>query len=176
MAEVDLVQLLGWLVVVVALVLFALVSVDFEGTKRRLGPRITGLIERAIERCRPVDEPDPLAEALRAQIRHEKLVADVQRLRRLLATDMGKSAVRQIGNRIAYASLVLELEQSRPVAQPSYAFAAAVTGGRDVSLPVDRWQDDLALPASTPRVRERDGQRAPAVEVLELGPRRRFAR
>ena len=175
MAGINLVQLLGWLVVAVGMILFAVVSADPEGTKRRLGPRLTGLLERAVERCRPVEEPDPLAEALRAQIRYEKLLADVQRLRRLVATDMAMSAVRQIGNRIAYASLLQELESSRPVSPPAYAFAT-VTGGHDVSVPVDRWQDDLALPASTPRFREAGGQRAPTVEVLELGPRRRLAR
>lgn len=176
MADAELAKLFGWLFVAVAMMLFAVVSVDPEGAKRRVGPRITGLLERAVERCRPVEEPDPLAEALRAQIRYEKLVADVQRLRRLVATDMGKSAVRQIGNRIAYASLLQELETTRPVTPPAYAFSPAMTGGLDVSVPVDRWQDDLALPASTSRVRELDGQRAPAVEVLELGPRRRYAR
>jgi hypothetical protein len=175
MADIDVAQLVGWLVVALAIILFARISVDLEGTKRRLGPRVMGLIERGVERCRPVEEPDPLAEALRAQIRYEKLLADVQRLRRLVATDMAMSATRQIGNRIAYASLLQELETSRPVSPPAYAFAA-VTGGRDVSVPVDRWQDDLALPASTPRFRELGGQRAPTVEVLELGPRRRLAR
>lgn len=175
MAEIDHAQLLGWFLVAVAMIGFALVSVDPEATKRRLGPHLTRLIERAVERCRPVEEPDPLAEALRAQIRYEKLVADVQRLRRLVATDMGMSATRQIGNRIAYASLLQELESSRPVSPPAYAFAA-MTGGRDVSVPVDRWQDDLALPVAASRFRESDGQRAPAVEVLELGPRRRLAR
>lgn len=80
MAELNLAQLLGWLVFAVGMILVALVSMDLEGTKRRLGPRLTRLAERAIERCRPVEEPDPLAEALRAQIRYEKLLADVQRL------------------------------------------------------------------------------------------------
>jgi hypothetical protein len=175
MAEVDIAQMLGLLVVSGGLIVFALVAVDTEDAKRRLGPRLTGVLERAVERCRPVDEPDPLAEALRAQIRYEKLVADVQRLRRLVATDMAMSAVRQIGNRIAYASLLEELETARPVTPPTYAFAA-MSGGHDVSVPVDRWQDDLALPVATSRVREWDGQRAPTVEVLELGPRRRLAR
>ncbi len=175
MAETDLAQLLGWLVVAVAMIVFAAVSVDPEATRRRLGPRLTGLVERAVERCRPVEEPDPLAEALRAQIRYEKLVADVQRLRRLVATDMAMSAVRQIGNRIAYASLLQELEASRPVTPAAYAFAAP-SSSRNVSVPVNRWQDDLALPVATPRFREHGGQRAPAVEVLELGPPRRLAR
>lgn len=175
MAELNLAQLLGWLVFAVGMILFALVSMDLEGTKRRLGPRLTRLAERAIERCRPVEEPDPLAEALRAQIRYEKLLANVQRLRRLVATDMAMSAVRQIGNRIAYASLLQELEASRPPSPPPDAFVA-VTGGRYVSVAVDRWQDDLALPVAASPSHHLDGQRAPAVEVLELGPRRRLVR
>jgi hypothetical protein len=120
-----------------------------------------------------------MVEALRAQLRREKLIADVQRLRRLVATDMAMSATRQLGNRIAYASLVAELEAMRDAPAPYAASpytAAAVGLAAAASVPASRWQDDLVLTAPAPRLLGRDdGQRAPAVEVLDLGPRRRTA-
>ena len=171
--ELDVVGLVTWLVVAAALITIPLVAANPEETQRRLGPRVMGLLERAAARLRPEDEPDPLAEALRAQLRREKLVADVQRLRRLVANDMHMSATRQLGNRIAYASLVAELEALRE-APPTYAWTdAGLTAA--ASVPVPQWQDDLVLSAPTPRLPRDSGQRAPAVEVLELGPRRRAA-
>lgn len=183
MAGLDVSEVFGWLVVVVVLVSLPLLCLDPGGARRRLGPRALALVERAVEHVRPVDEPDPLAEALRAQIRRERLVADVARLRRIVATDEHMSAVRQIGNRMAYGQLLLELEALRDV-PPVYTFATlgalgAVGALAASSVPDARWRDDLALPvgpALSPRFQERDGQRAPAVEVLELGPRRRLAR
>ena len=84
------------------------------------------------------------------------------------------SATRQLGNRIAYASLVAELESLReaptgfdlgPVGLPSAA-----------SVPVSRWEDDLVVSAPAGWASRDDGQRAPAVEVLELGSPRRGTR
>ncbi|GAA1427217.1 hypothetical protein GCM10009616_03730 [Microlunatus lacustris] len=170
--ELDPSQLFSWLMVVVALVALPLLSVAAEAARRRLGPPVLRLGERVAAALEPEDELDPFLEAVRAQARQQKLVADVQRLRRLVATDMAMSATRQLGNRIAYASLVAELEALReapagydlgPVGLPSAA-----------SVPVSRWEDDLVLSASVPVRSRDDGQRRPAVEVLELGsPRRR---
>ena len=171
--ELDVAGLVIWLVVAVALIAVPLIAANPEETQRRLGPRVMGLLERAAARLRPEDEPDPLAEALRAQLRREKLVADVQRLRRLVANDMHMSATRQLGNRIAYASLVAELEALRE-APPTYAWTDAGLAAA-AAVPVPQWQDDLVLSAPTPRLPRDSGQRAPAVEVLELGPRRRAA-
>lgn len=173
MADLDVVELVAWLFVVVTLAAVPLVALNAEGAQRRLGPRTMALLMRAAEHFRPVDEPDPLAEALRAQIRREKLLADVQRLRRILATDEHMSAVRQIGNRMAYGQLLQELEAYRNVPQPGYAFAAL---SMPASVPAEHWADDLVLASPPPRFGELDGQRPPAVEVLELGPRRRAAR
>lgn len=173
--EVSASELFSWLVVVLALVCFPLLMTDREGDRRWPGPRVLAALERLAERLHPEPEPDPMVEALRAQLRREKLVADVQRLRRLVAHDTAMSATRQLGNRIAYASLVAELEALRDAPSP---FAALGVG-----LPVaasavrgSRWTDELVL--STPsrgRGWGDDGQRPPAVEVLELGPRRRTA-
>ncbi len=38
--------------------------------------------------------------------RRERLLADLERIRRLLATDIGMSATRQIGNRLAHDQLL----------------------------------------------------------------------
>lgn len=168
-------ELFSWLVVVVALVSLPLLLTDRERAARRLGPRVLAGLERLVEHLHPEDEPDPLVEALRAHLRREKLVADVQRLRRLVAHDTAMSATRQLGNRIAYASLVAELEALREAPSP---FAAVAVGMPVAASAVtgSRWTDELLLSApSRTRTWGDDGQRPPAVEVLELGPRRRTA-
>ena len=172
--ELSVFDLLALLVVVLALVGLHLVLTDREAIRRRLGRRLVARLERLAEQLHPEEEPDPLVEALRAQLRREKLVADVQRLRRLVAHDAGMSATRQLGNRIAYASLVAELEALREAPSP---FAAVSGLPVAASVPAgSRWTDELVLSAPLAhRSRFDDGQRAPAVEVLELGPRRRPA-
>lgn len=170
MAELDAGELLAWLVAVLVLVVVPLVAVHPEGARRALGPQV----ERWLAQLAPEEPADPLADALRAQIRRESVIVHVQRLRRVLATDENESAVRQIGHRMAYASLLLELEALQD-APPAYAFAAL---GSPSPVPETdrRWRDDLALPVVTTRGwSPAGGQRAPAVEVLELGPRRRAA-
>ena len=173
--EPDLSQLFSWLVVALTLVAVPLLTLAPEATRRRLGPHVSRLVERAVAAMEPEDELDPFLEAVRAQLRREKLVADVQRLRRLVANDMAMSAVRQLGNRIAYASLVAELEALRE-APTGYAFAGPAGLPSAAAVPVSRWEDDLVLSAPMPVRGRDDGQRLPAVEVLELGsrsPRRR---
>jgi hypothetical protein len=163
----------AWLVAL-TLVAVSLLLARSAATRRRLAPQVVRLLAWAAAALTPEDEPDPLAEALRAQLRRERLVADVQRLRRLMAHDQHMSAVRQLGNRIAYASLVAELESLReaPTASPFGTVGLPAAA----SVPTSRWTDDLVLSTTAPRSPARDlGQRAPAVEVLELGPRRRTA-
>ncbi len=169
-------DLLAWLVVVAALigVPVLLIRESEDESEGRFGPWLLAGLERLGGRLNPEEAPDPLVEAFRAQARREKLVADVQRLRRLVATDMAMSATRQLGNRIAYASLVSELEALREVPEP---FPSAMGGlAAAASVPAARWADDLVLSPSSSRLFGRDdGQRAPAVEVLELGSGRRMA-
>ena len=171
---VDPSELFSWLVVALFLVAISLAPAAVEASRRRLGPPLGRWFERVVASLEPEDEPDPFLEAVRAQMRRERLVADVERLRRLLTRDMAMSATRQLGNRIAYASLVAELESLRgaptgfdlgPVGLPSAA-----------SVPVSRWEDDLVVSAPAGWASRDDGQRAPAVEVLELGSPRRGAR
>ena len=172
--ELSVSELLAWLVVVLALVGLPLVMTDPEETRRRLGPRVLARLERLATQLRPEDEPDPLVEALRAQLRREKLIADVQRLRRLVAHDEAMSATRQLGNRIAYASLVAELESLRDATTPFAAVAGLPVAAS--AAPGSSWTDELVLSApARGRTWSDDGQRPPAVEVLELGPRRRTA-
>lgn len=167
MPEIDPLGLVAWTVVVLAL-LSVPVLTSHEGARRWLAARLVAMAEH----LRPVEEPDPLVEALRAQLRRERLVADVQRLRRLLARDEHMSAVRQIGNRMAYASLLLELEQIRTTPSPAYTVSGL---GAVAMAPVDRWQDDEIPAPLTPRYGVLASERPPSVEVLELGPRRRTA-
>ncbi len=169
MAELNVGELLAWLIAVFVLVVVPLIAVHPEGARRALGTRV----ERWLEQLAAPEPTDPLVGALRAQIRLELVVGHVQRLRRVLAVDEGESAVRQIGHRMAYASLLLELEALRDAPPPTYAFAAL---GPPDPEPARRWRDDLVLPVAPIRVRSTDGgQRGPSVEVLELGPRRRVA-
>lgn len=170
--EPDLSQLFSWLVVALTLVAVPLLGLAPEATRRRLGPHVSRLVERLVAAMEPVEELDPFLEAVRAQLRREKLVADVQRLRRLVANDMAMSAVRQLGNRIAYASLVAELEALRDT-PADHAFAGPAGLPSAASVPVSRWVDELVLSAPVPLRGRGDGQRAPAVEVLELGGPRR---
>ncbi len=168
-------DLLAWVVVVAALIGIPLLMRESEEeSEGRFATWALAALQRLGERLTPEDPPDPLVEAFRAQARREKLVADVQRLRRLVATDMAMSATRQLANRIAYASLVSELEALREVPEP---FPSAMGGlATAASVPAARWADDLVLTAPSPRLFGRDdGQRAPAVEVLELGSGRRMA-
>lgn len=173
--ELDLSELFGWLVVVVVLAMIPVLSAAAEASRRRLAPHVVRLLERAAAAMQPEDEPDPFLEAVRAQLRHQKLVADVQRLRRLVANDMAMSAVRQLGNRIAYASLVAELEALRD-APADHAVAGPAGLPSAATVPVSRWADELVLSAPLPVRGRDDGQRLPAVEVLELGAPRRGVR
>lgn len=64
---------------------------------------------------RELDEEDEFAhQELREVLREERLLANLERVRHLVATDTYMSATRQIGNRIAYEQLLVE----------SHAFAA----------------------------------------------------
>ena len=56
-----------------------------------------------------IDEDEQLERAeLRLVLREERVRADLERLRHLIATDTYMSATRQIGNRIAYQQVLVE--------------------------------------------------------------------
>jgi hypothetical protein len=114
----------------------------------------------------PEDEPsgdefDHFPERWSAIIRRDRLLADVQRLQKILAGDAGMSAVRQLGNRLAYEQLLRELRE-----MPDLPAAAPAVRG------VDRWE----VPAGPlqPRAVTAAGDWRPLrnVETLEIGWRR----
>ena len=109
---------------------------------------------RHLERPAELDE---LAEEMRQVVRRERLHADVRRVRGLLATDTSMSACRHFGNRMAYATLLDDLEQHV----------------RDYpSLLVNAF--DSPVSAATPGYAATSPYQArtPQVEVLEIGWRR----
>jgi hypothetical protein len=104
------------------------------------------------------DEFDDFPDRWSTLIRRERLLADVQRLRRIVATDMTMSAVRQLGNRIAYNQLLLELRDTPDLPVPAPRVAN-----------VDWWDAD-PQPAP-PQLGSSGGPWRPfgKVETLEIG-------
>ena len=151
---IDLDRLGQWLVVVGLLIGIPLLAKPFaRGVSRRL-IRLGAL---AVDRLRPAPEFDQLADDLSLVVRRGKLHADIRRLQRILATDMSMSATRQMGNRLAYAWLLRELERIRDPWQPTLN-DGAINSWNDSALPIQR--RDLRS--------SHDSQRAPNVEILDI--------
>jgi len=153
------------LIVVGMLIAMRLLALH-PGVRAAAGRGMRRLGERVVDWLRQEPEIDPLADDLAKALRREKLRADVRRLERLLATDESMSACRQLGNRIAYDWLLRELDKSnRDISQrlPGDSFA-------------DSWVDDWNIPepaiVTRDFVRSQYAQRAPQVEILEIGRRR----
>jgi hypothetical protein len=146
-------SLLSWLLVIGVFVGFPLVSI--RAVRDHLGPLILRLGSWASAQLSPVTELDEEADDLSKVLRRQRLCSDIQRLQRILATDVSMSATRQIANRLAYAQLVRELEDVPDVygTMPSHA----VTRLR---------------PSNHPQRTGRPPQ-PPTVEILEIGWRRR---
>lgn len=104
-------------------------------------------------------EPDQEAVDLYQALRRERLVGHVARLRRILAEDSHQSAVRQIGNRIAYGQLLAELAE---IGDTVPAVVGTV-GPEELRVP-----DEVVAAAGRP-----SGRYAPRVETLDLGGWRR---
>ena len=113
------------------------------------------------EPAESVDEFGHFPAAWYAVSRRQRLLADVERLRRLLATDMGMSAVRQLGNRLAYDQLLHELRELPEPLTPA---------------PVSRAVDSWSIPTPPPPVMAggEDHRWHPVgnVETLDFGWRR----
>ena len=72
---------------------------------------------------RELDDDEEFARReLREVLREERLLANLERVRHLVATDTYMSATRQIGNRIAYEQLLVEAHAFavRPPLVPTY--------------------------------------------------------
>ena len=107
------------------------------------------------------DEFDHFPERWSAIVRRDRLLADVQRLQRILAGDAGMSAVRQIGNRLAYEQLLGELRETPDLPAAAPAVRA-----------VDRWEAP-ARPLQVGGVADTGAWRPlTQIETLEIGWRR----
>jgi hypothetical protein len=151
-AELD--QVVAWSAFV-GLVLVARLLVSRRAL-RFLGPRISRLADWWVARQRPVSALDQEVDELSTVLRRQQLIADVERLRRIVATDESMSATRQIANRIAYRRLLYDLEKTPDVLHGMYDDSAG------------RWSPSVTtIPPSW-----YDSRRAPTTEVLEIGWRR----
>ena len=126
--------------------------------------RLVRLGTVALERMTAEPEIDQDALDLYEAVRRERLLGDVARLRRVLAHDEHMSAVRQIGNRMAYDRLLLDLSEIRDLA-PSLAV---------VPQPASGWSSPDPLSPSMVLTGGASAavQYRPKVETLDLGWRR----
>jgi hypothetical protein len=138
-------QIVGWLVFVALVILARLLTT--APARRILGPHVRRLVDRGVERLNRPEEIDPEVEELRIVRRRQELSAHLDRVRRLLATDMTMSATRQSANRLAYAWLLDELGRLPDV------------------YPVMVQSPSVSLISHDPR-------RGSTVEILEVGWRR----
>jgi hypothetical protein len=99
---------LVWMSVFVGLILVARLLVT-RPAQRLLAPRLRRLGDWTVERMNRPEPLDPEAEEMALFLRRQRLVAQLDRVRRLLVADEHMSATRQLGNRLAYASLVADL-------------------------------------------------------------------
>jgi hypothetical protein len=148
----DLLQFGGWLLVMVGLIAF--IVLGNRSVRRFLSPSIIRFGSWAVARLSPAVELDQDADDLSKVLRREQLCAEVERLRRIVATDRSMSATRQIANRLAYRQLLRDLENTPTVDGGIPGYGAG-------------WKQSALRASAQP------AQRAPTVEILEIGRRRR---
>jgi hypothetical protein len=142
-------QLTDFLLVVVIFVL-----VPFVFTRRWFLRIVTGeRMERvwtwASGRMNAEDVPEEIL-FYRAQARADRMRADLSRIKHLIATDTYMSAVRQLGNRMAYEQLLDQLRREPELLPPS-----------DTS----DWSRIVRSPVSV-RIAQADNR---SVETLDIG-------
>jgi hypothetical protein len=125
---VDTAQFSAWLVVALLFVVGGVLLSRVDGRLEILAQRweqFSGWLE-ALGRTEEEEDELFVQAEMRRLAREERLYADLGRLQHLLATDTYMSATRQLGNRIAYAQLVVEVgslgRQQRP-APPDHRWA-----------------------------------------------------
>jgi hypothetical protein len=137
---VDTAQFSAWLGVALLLVVGGVLLSRVDGRLEMLAQRweqFSGWLE-ALGRTEEEEDELFVQAEMRRLAREERLYADLSRLQHLLATDTYMSATRQLGNRIAYAQLVVEVgslsRQQRP-APPDHRWAIertdSVAAGRN---------------------------------------------
>ena len=160
----DSFELTAWSLVVLLLLLPALLRIALV---RRV---LVRLGTAALERLTPEPVVDQEALDLYRALQRERLQRDLDRLRRVLLTDDTKSAVRQIGNRMAHDRLVHDLAELEAVVgrgpAPGTASSRARPPARAAAV------EDWPLQGYDPSATAPGGQHRPVVEVLELGRRR----
>jgi hypothetical protein len=137
---------------------FAPLLVRAPFVRRLLGDRFSRLSGPEEDPLGSGDEFDQFPDRWSALIRRDRLLADVQRLQRIVATDMGMSAVRQLGNRIAYNQLLLELRDT-PTLPAQYPQVGAFDRWDVSAQPLPAWRGTTA----------RDWRPLGKVETLEIG-------
>jgi hypothetical protein len=157
----DLHQVGYWLLATAVLIGLALLS-RLRPAAEQLAARELGRLGRwLLERLRPEPQVDQRAQDLYRAGRRERLLRDLDRLRRLLLTDMGMSATKQLGNRLAYDWVQRELDELRA----SWPAGSSVDPDHGWSLSAQ------SVSAAGLRSSYRPS-RPPEVEVLDIGWRR----
>lgn len=118
---VDPLQVTSWLLVALFLVAAALFLSPDSSQGKYLADRWERLSAWMAEHGHPEDDEEDYARLeLREVFREERLRADLERVRHLVATDTYMSATRQLANRIAYRQLLAETSDfaQRPALVP----------------------------------------------------------
>lgn len=113
-------QLAEWLSFAVLLVLVPIVLTRQWFLRFVTGERMERVRTWASGRMNAEDEPEELV-FYRAQARAERMRADLRRIKHLVATDTYMSAVRQLGNRLAYEQLLEQLRREPELLPPNDA-------------------------------------------------------
>ena len=145
MAEVG--PMVGWFALF-GLVLAARL-LDTRPGRRLLRAVISPLLAWWAARQSSLSDVDQEFEELWAVMRRQQLSAHLQRLRRIVATDESMSATRQIANRLAYRSILDDLEKTAEL--------------------IPWMADDVTAPRWAPSTYHSQPREA---EVLEVGWRR----
>jgi hypothetical protein len=155
------IEMLGMPEYFVAFGLFVVLVLLTRPVSWRVLARIATWVEgRAAVHNSGTDDPDRDDDAL-LMYRRDKLCADLRRIEHLLATDMWMSATRQLGNRLAYDQLVDEL---RRIPELPSSFERQT---------LDWWNESSSQPVwDGPLTTNGYSEKAPAVEILEIGWRR----
>ena len=152
-------QFAFWCLLVGGVLTALFIATRLPFVRRFLVQQLKRLAAWVWERVRPEPEVDQMALDLYRVVRREKLRADVERLRRLLATDMSMSATRQLGNRLAYEWVLRDLDLLRAQLPSSSVETAAWS----ISSP----SGQVNQPRSSYRPRP-----ATEVEYLDFGRKR----
>ena len=125
---------------------------------RKQMSRLGGVI---LDRLSRPDDVDQEAEELWRAARRERLLADLRRVERLIATDTWMSATRQRGNRLAYEQLLDDLRHTPDV-------LPAIPGMSEINS----WTHYASTVQSATPHTGYGSRNSPKIEILEIGWRR----